>query len=206
MPVIEQGDIALRAPVSRSQDRGRASSAAGLRTVAVFEATKGALVLVAGFGLLALVHHDVQSVAEEVVQRFHLNLAHHHPRILTEAMTHLDDAHLRWLALAALLYSAVRFVEAYGLWRMRTWAEWFAIGSGGIYLPIEVYELFDRPTGVKAVVLLFNAGIVAYLIYVRWRHAGHSASAQGRHGPAFFQQPTAGHGSPPSSTPSTPAN
>ena len=176
MPSIPQGDISLR-PLSHRPSITAARTAAGLRTVALFEATKGALVLVAGCGLLALVHHDAQNVAEEVVQRFHLNLAHHRPRILIDAATHLDDARLRWLALAALLYSAVRFVEAYGLWRMRTWAEWFAIGSGGIYLPVEVYELLDRPTVVKAVVLLFNAGMVAYLAYVRWQHSSESKSA-----------------------------
>ena len=177
MPLLEDGDIAFRAPLPHRPSLNAASSAAGLRTVALFEATKGALVLVVGFGLLALLHRDVQSVAEEVVQRFHLNLAHHHPRILSDAVAHLDDAHLWWLALAALLYSAVRFVEAYGLWRMRAWAEWFAIGSGGVYLPIEVYELVDRPTAVKAVVLSVNAGIVAYLIYVRWHHSGASRTA-----------------------------
>ena len=142
---------------------------AGLRTVALFEASKGALVLIAGFGLLALVHHDAQSLAEEVVQRFHLNLAHHHPRILFDAATHLNDSRLRLLALAALAYATLRFVEAYGLWHKRAWAEWLAIISGGAYLPVEVYEVVHGATAVKVVVLLVNAGIVAYLIDVR-RH------------------------------------
>jgi uncharacterized membrane protein (DUF2068 family) len=156
--------------------------------VALFEATKGVLVLVVGFGLLTLVHHDVQSVAEEVVQRFHLNLAHDHPRILSDAIAHLDDARLRLLALAALLYSAARFTEAYGLWRMRAWGQWFGIVSGGIYLPVEVYELADRPTLVKAIVLIVNIGIVGYLVYVRWRHAAESKAAR------ELIQVTEGHG------------
>jgi uncharacterized membrane protein (DUF2068 family) len=147
------------------------SAATGLRAVAVLEATKGALVLVAGFGLLSLVHRDAQRLAEEIVQRFHLNLAHHHPRILIDALAHLDDANLRLLAFAALLYSAVRFTEAYGLWSMRVWGQWFGIVSGGIYLPVEVYELIDRPTAVKAIVLIFNVGIVGYLFSVRWHRS-----------------------------------
>jgi uncharacterized membrane protein (DUF2068 family) len=143
--------------------------ATGLRTVAVFEATKGALVLVAGLGLLSLVHRGAQNFAEEIVQRFHLNPARDHPRILIDAIAHLDDANLRLLAVAALLYSAARFIEAYGLWRLRAWGEWFGIVSGSVYLPVEIYELVDRPTVVKAGVLIFNLGIVGYLIYVRWR-------------------------------------
>jgi uncharacterized membrane protein (DUF2068 family) len=147
-------------------------AALGLRSVALFEATKGALVLVAGFGLLSLAHHRAQDLAEEIVQRFHLNLARDHPRILAEVMTHVRDSHLRMLAGAALLYSAMRFIEAYGLWRMRPWAEWFAIISGAVYLPIEVYELVHQPNVVKAAVFIVNAVLVAYLISVRWRASG----------------------------------
>ena len=40
-------------------------SSSGVRVVAMFEAAKGGLVLLAGCGLLALVHHDVQAMAEE---------------------------------------------------------------------------------------------------------------------------------------------
>lgn len=143
-------------------------TAAGLRAIAIFEASKGVLVLVAGLGLLSLIHHGGQNVAEEIVRLFHLNPAHHHPRILIDAATHINDSHLRLLALAALVYSAVRFIEAYGLWRMRAWAEWFAIVSGAVYIPLELYELVRRATVVKAAVLVVNTGIVAYLIYVRW--------------------------------------
>ena len=143
-------------------------SAGGLRVIAIFEASKGALVLFVGFGLLSLSHHGAQNVAEEIVGRFHLNPAHHHPRILIDAATHIDNSRLRLLALAALLYSAMRFIEAYGLWRVRAWAEWFAIVSGGVYLPVELYELVRHATAVKAVVLVVNTGIVAYLVYFRW--------------------------------------
>ena len=34
-----------------------------------------------------------------------------------------------------------RLIEACGLWYRRTWAEIFAIVTGAIYLPIEVYEI-----------------------------------------------------------------
>ena len=141
----------------------------GVRTVAVFEATKGALVLVAGFGLLSLAHQGAQDLAEQIVKRLHLNLARDHPRILLDAATHLSNSRLQMLACAALLYSAMRFIEAYGLWRMRAWAEWFAILSGAVYLPVEIYELARHATAVRAAVLAVNAVLVAYLISVRWR-------------------------------------
>src|SRR5262249_28390753 len=68
----------------------------GLRSVALFEGTKGALVLAAGCGLLGLVHRDVQGLAEEIVRHSHLNPASRYPRILLEAASKLTDANL-WL-------------------------------------------------------------------------------------------------------------
>ena len=140
----------------------------GVRAVASLEALKGVLVVVAGFGLLSLVHHDLQTVAESLVRLSHLNPARHYPQVFIEAAANLNDSRLRLLAALAFLYACARFVEAYGLWRVRAWAEWFAIVSGGIYLPVEVFELLKHATILKGVVLLVNVAIVAYLIFYRW--------------------------------------
>ena len=145
----------------------KASGAAGVRTVAVFEAAKGLVVLVAGFSLLSIVHHDAQHTAETIVRHLHLNPARHYPRVFIEAAGHVSSSRLQLLAAGGFAYSLVRFVEAYGLWHLRPWAEWFAILSGGVYLPLEIYELLRRPTRVKAVILLGNVLVVAYLLYVR---------------------------------------
>jgi uncharacterized membrane protein (DUF2068 family) len=148
---------------------------AGVRVVAFFEALKGALVLAAGFGLLALVHRDLEDLAERLVRHSHLNPASHYPRVFIEAAAHTSDARLRTLAAMAFAYSCVRFVEAYGLWKMRAWAEWFAIISGCTYLPVELYELVERATLMRAGVLVINALIVAYLLYVRLSRTGREA-------------------------------
>ncbi|MGB8508744.1 MAG: DUF2127 domain-containing protein [Pyrinomonadaceae bacterium] len=140
----------------------------GLHVIALFEAAKGALVLIAGLGLLSLVHHDLQDAAEHLVRLSHLNPARHYPRVFVEAASKVDDGRLKQLAALAFLYTSVRFIEAYGLWKMRAWAEWFAIASGAIYLPLEIYELFKQATILRVLVLILNAGIVTYLIYVRW--------------------------------------
>jgi uncharacterized membrane protein (DUF2068 family) len=145
---------------------------AGIRTVALFEAAKGAVVVLVGLGLLALVHHDVQKVAEEVVRHLHFNPAKHFPRIFLDAAAKLTDFRLWTMALAAMAYSVVRFVEAYGLWRQQVWAEWFGILSGSIYLPVELYELTVSVSLVKVVILLINLMVVGWLSWVRWQSRG----------------------------------
>ncbi len=141
----------------------------GLRAVAVYEAAKGVLVLVAGFGLLSLMQRDAQHFAEQLVAHLHLNPAKGYPRIFIDASANVTDAKLWILAGLALLYAAVRSVEAYGLWLGRRWAEWFAVASGAIYVPAEVYEIVRGVTPTKLLLLAANVCIVAYLIYVLWR-------------------------------------
>jgi len=141
---------------------------AGIRTVAFFEAIKGALVLLAGLGVLSLIHRNIQAIAENLVRHSHLDPASHYPRIFLDAAKHTTDGRLWAFAGAAAVYSLVRFAEAYGLWFERRWAEWFALTTSGLYLPLEIFELVHRPTPVKLAILVTNLGIVAYMTYALW--------------------------------------
>ena len=141
----------------------------GLRVVAAYEAAKGALVLLAGFGLLALIHQDAQHFAELLIAHMHLNPAKGYPRIFIDAAARVTDARLWLFAGFALAYTAIRWVEAYGLWLGRSWAEWLAVASGAIYIPAELYEIEERTTWLKMLLLAVNVCIVAYLSYVLWR-------------------------------------
>jgi uncharacterized membrane protein (DUF2068 family) len=150
----------------------------GLRVVAGFEAAKGFIVLAAGLGLFHLVDRDAGEAAERLVRHLHIDVDRHYPRIFIDAAARLDNAHLRTLATVALLYSLVRFVEGYGLWRDRRWAEWFAAVSGAIYLPLEVYKLWEGITWPRVTVLLVNCIVVVYLLQLlERRQIGRLAAA-----------------------------
>ena len=110
-----------------------------LDVVAAIEAAKGAIVLLVGFGLLGLLHRDLPALGSEVVAHLHLNPAKKYPHIFLDLVASLNDRRLCFMASMAALYSTVRFVEAYGLWRQKTWAEWLALVGGCIYLPLEIY-------------------------------------------------------------------
>jgi uncharacterized membrane protein (DUF2068 family) len=135
----------------------------GLRTVALFEAAKGAIVLIVGFGLLSFLGRDTEVFAEHLVNRLHLNPAHHYPQIFIHAMADVTNTELWIIASFAALYSTVRFVEAYGLWHARRWAEWLAALSGAVYVPVELYELAHHATWLKFGALVVNLAVVAYM-------------------------------------------
>ena len=139
------------------------SSTTGLKTIAIVEALKGVVVLLAAAGVVSLVHENAQVIADEIVRHFHLNPASHYPRILLDAVRSLNSSKLWMLAMGAFLYSGIRFIEAYGLWRERAWAEWFGVISGAIYLPVEIYELFRGFSVIKLALLATNLLVVVIL-------------------------------------------
>lgn len=150
-----------------------------VRAVALFEAFKGVLVLVAATGLLALVHQDLHDLAASLVRHAHLNPASQYPRIFIDAATRLQDTRLGLLALGAAAYAGIRLVEAYGLYRERAWAEVLAAASGAIYLPIEAYEWFAQPSWLRAALFAANAAVVALMINAllrRRRNARHAGT------------------------------
>lgn len=63
-----------------------------IRVVAIFEAVKGALILLAGFGLLSLVHRDVHALAAQLIAHAHLNPASRYPHIFLDAASHTSDS------------------------------------------------------------------------------------------------------------------
>ena len=151
------------------------SSRTGLEAIAVFEAVKGAFILAAGIGLLALVHKDLPDIADHLVHHMHLNPEGQLSHAFQHAASGTSDAKLRAMAGGALAYSVVRFVEAYGLWNARVWAEWFAILSGALYLPWEIYEVSVHSSPVRWLVFTANIVILLYLLFGRmraiWRRA-----------------------------------
>lgn len=138
----------------------------GLHVVALFEGAKGLLVLVVGFGLLSFIHKDIHEAAMRLVEHFHLNPASHYPRIFLDLSERINDAKLWSMAIAAVMYFIVRMVEAVGLWLKKSWAEWFAVLTGGMYIPIEVFEVAQSVTWPRVSVLVINLGVVSYLLFV----------------------------------------
>lgn len=148
-----------------------------LRAVAVMEAVKGLIVLAAGFGALALVHHDVRHVAESLVTRLHIDPERHYAGVFLALASRVTDMRLWGLAVLALAYSVLRGVEACGLWLNRRWAAWLGALGGAIYVPVEIYELWHKPGPVKAATLAFNVAVVAYLVWTLVRGGGRHAPA-----------------------------
>ncbi len=145
---------------------GRAS----LRVIGVWEAVKGLLVILAAGAAVKILHTDADHAIEVIVDRFHLDPAGHTSRISMQAAEHLSDTRLVLIAAAALAYALLRFVEAYGLWYQKSWGWVLGIASAGLYLPLEIVEIFRRFSWTSVGLFAINVLIIALLWHNRTRH------------------------------------
>ncbi|GGQ06248.1 DUF2127 domain-containing protein [Shewanella litoralis] len=138
----------------------------GVRAVAVLEASKGLLALLVAIGLHAYAGQNLSLLAIDLVTHLHLNPASHYPSIFIAAIGSISQTSLTLMALGAAAYTLVRFIEAYGLWHNLRWTQWFALVSGAIYLPFELYEMVHHFSLLSVIVLLINLAIVLYMFRV----------------------------------------
>lgn len=137
-----------------------------LRAVASFEFCKGIFVFFMGICALVLVHKDVWLIAESVLALLHISTDRHSAQMFLDFADSMTDARLWAAARIAFAYATLRFTEAYGLWKERTWAEWVAFVSGFLLLPLEIRELIRGVTFLRSAVLLGNLAIIFYILHV----------------------------------------
>lgn len=166
-------------------DRARARKSA-LRLVASFEFVKGVFVLCIGVAAILLVHKDAWYYAESLLVALHINPDRRSAQLFLDFADRITDARLWAAARLAFVYAALRFTEAYGLWKERTWAEWVALVSGALLVPVEIHSLFRKVTLIRVAVFVGNLLIVLYMFLLiragqklRREHAAESGSQHG---------------------------
>lgn len=138
-----------------------------LRIVAVIDVIKGAAILAIGFGILSAHSHVLENGGVSLLRLLDIDPTAGAARKFLELL-HAADTEHGMLTVAAVLYAALRFVEAYGLWFMRNWARWLGLVSAGIYVPFEMYYFIRDMSWTSASVLSINL-IVLWLLWPRRR-------------------------------------
>ena len=89
---------------------------------------------------------------------------------------------LNLIAGGLVLYGALQLLEGIGLWSLKRWGEYVAVVGTTLFIPLEVYELSEKPTWLKSAVLVINVAAVAYLLLskrlfgIRGGHRAYEAS------------------------------
>jgi uncharacterized membrane protein (DUF2068 family) len=155
---------------SKTMQRGESHSR-GLLLIAVFKLFKGLALLAVGIGALKLLHKDMAAETERWIELFRVDPHNHYIHWVFEKLSILDARKLKELSVGTFFYSALFLTEGIGLALRKRWAEYFTIVSTSLFIPLEVYELVKRVTFAKGILVLVNAGIVAYLVMELRRNA-----------------------------------
>src|SRR6202049_2100973 len=135
-----------------------------LRAVATLEVTKGMIVLLAACGVLLLMQReDPWDIADGLLRLLHISPDHHFAQVFLDWADSLTEKKVWAVAGVAVAYSLLRFVETYGLWYAKAWAEWIALISGTLYLPFEIYKVVHQQNLFHISVLLINLAVVLYM-------------------------------------------
>ncbi|USJ02746.1 DUF2127 domain-containing protein [Xanthomonas prunicola] len=128
--------------------------------IALLEAVKGTLALLAATGLEILGPLPLQNAVITLIRRFNLDPDHGALPSLLKTISP-DAVHLA--AAAMLAYGLLHVVEAWGLWRAKAWASVLGCLSAAIYLPFDIYAIVRHPGWTAWAVLAINLIVVGVL-------------------------------------------
>ena len=171
--------------------RGKAlKDATILRVLAVERLFRGLVLLVLSYGVwyfkdskvsIKKTFDEAIPAAKPLARVFNVDLD---ASPTVERLRHLLDSQQHTLTLVAaglLAYAALQLVEGIGLFLLKRWGEYVAVIGTSAFLPLEVYELTDKASPLKAGALVVNLAAVFYLVWskrlfgVRGGHAAFEA-------------------------------
>jgi uncharacterized membrane protein (DUF2068 family) len=154
--------------------------AVGLEAIIVYKLSKAVLEALVGVLLVVLLLRGPEATAATFAQF----LIDHVPSAWTFKSATLivlsgTRKHVRIAALLALGDAILSTVEGMSLQRGYKWGHWLVVAATGALLPIETVELVRKGGWLRVVILVVNAGVVAYLVRDVVREHGQAAGARG---------------------------
>jgi uncharacterized membrane protein (DUF2068 family) len=135
-----------------------------LTLIVVFKFFKGAMLIAVALGAHHLMNHDVSDFAEHLVDSFRVDPNNRYIEALLVKLQFLSAKQLKALSIGSFFYAAIVLIEGTGLALRKHWAEYFTIIVTASFLPLEIYELARRVSGIKIGVMAINLAILGYLI------------------------------------------
>lgn len=145
--------------------------------IAGLKVVKGVLLLVTGLGLLKLVHAEVATLFSQLLETLNLDDHSRLLRFLVLKVDALQPQNVLTMSVASLAYAGLLLTEGLGLWFERAWAANLTVIATSLFIPFELYELYERLTVPRIGVLLLNLVIVVYLISQLKHHVLRSAKS-----------------------------
>lgn len=157
---------------NNSADNTHKSSKA-IKAVAGYEIIKGLAALALAVAVF-IWHEHLPDIAHHLIQFLHHVFGHFFSEPLDSLGRHADKASENWLKAFWFIigYVVLRFVEAYGLYKDRTWAYWYSVLGYGIFIPIELYSILTKPIEILTILTFLLNVVIVIVVYRNMQNKG----------------------------------
>jgi uncharacterized membrane protein (DUF2068 family) len=172
--------------------RGKAlRSAFILRALAIERWVRGVILILLGIAvfkfestqvsLKQLFQRDLKSL-RPFFHQIHFNVADSATIKAIQKVLDAKQSTLTLVGVGLLLYGLLQVAEGIGLWSLKRWGEYVAVVGTTLFIPLEVYELVEEASWLKAAALAVNIVAVLYLLLskrlfgLRGGHAAYEAA------------------------------
>lgn len=132
-------------------------------------------------GIKDLFERDLRAL-RPFFNQIHFNVSDSATIRSIENVLHAKPSTLNLIATGILVYGLLQVAEGVGLWVLKRWGEYVAVVGTTIFIPLEVYEITEKVSWLKIVLLIVNIAAVLYLLLakrlfgLRGGHAAYEAS------------------------------
>jgi uncharacterized membrane protein (DUF2068 family) len=136
----------------------------GVQIIGMLKLTTAALGLAVGFGLFRLFKSDVAASLEQIIRHLHLDPE---DRLIHGAIawiSGLQPKQMRLIEVGTFCYASLHALEGIGLLAGKRWGAYLTILATSSLIPLECYEIYQRPRPLRIAVLAINIAIVIYLL------------------------------------------
>lgn len=134
-----------------------------LLLIGLFKLAKGLSLMILAFGLLKLLHRDVAAVVQHWIEVLRVDPDNRFIHRAILRIFNVTPKQLKELSVGTFVYAGIFLTEGTGLLARKHWAEYMTLISTGLFIPLEVYEIYRHFTLLKLGVTFVNALIVWYL-------------------------------------------
>ena len=161
----------------------------GFRIIAAYKLVTAVLSLALGFGLLRLFRADASASLELAIRSLRLDPENSLIHAAIGRLARVDRKQLELIEVGTFLYAILHAIEGIAILRGKRRGAMLIILATTSLIPFECYEIWRRSSLLRVAALLFNLGIVAYLIENRRSLGGERLSASQPDSGAGIKEP-----------------
>jgi uncharacterized membrane protein (DUF2068 family) len=131
--------------------------------IIAFKAIKAVALTASGIALITTRHSDPGDLLVRLAMAVHIPLSSRFLGWLLTAVSGLTITKRTLLGITAFCYAALMAGEGTARYLWKPWAFGFTIIATSLLVPIELYEIAQKPDVVRVIVLATNLAIIGYL-------------------------------------------